>query len=267
MGAVSHISDKQLSHKKQALVEQAKNIAKPRPKRNEYEEVTLYNSMVMGMQNYYCIATGISEDCRKIGRAVMTVLTNRLERGRKTRLVETGRKLTQTERDRYGKSRQLRYIAGSDEPIYPVGYTQYRSAKPINRRSNIYTAEGRKSLHTNLRVNTKILLAMMRMSLKGISVEYADNRLSLYSAQKGKCAISGTEFQTATEIHCHHIVPRQHGGNDQYSNLVLVLDSVHRLIHAELPETIERYKKICSLSKTQLEKVNEMRVKAGLSKI
>lgn len=266
-GAVTHISDKQLSHKQQALVEQAKNIAKPRPKRNEYEEVTLYNSMVMGMQNYYCIATCISSDCRKIGHAVMTVLTNRLKQKHKTRLVKTGRKLTQTERERYGKSRQLRYIAGTDEPIYPIGYTHYRSAKPMNIRSNIYTVEGRKSLHTNLRINTKILLAMMRMPLKGRSVEYADNRLSLYSAQRGKCAISGIEFQTTTEIHCHHIIPRQYGGDDHYSNLVLVLDNVHRLIHAELPETIERYKKICGLSKTQLEKVNEMRVKVGLPKI
>ena len=44
----SHISDKQLSRKRQNLLEQAKRIARPRPGKTEFDEVNLYNFMVMG---------------------------------------------------------------------------------------------------------------------------------------------------------------------------------------------------------------------------
>lgn len=53
----SHICDKALKKQKQRFIEQAKNVAKPRPGKEEIDEIKLYNSMVMGTQNYYKIAT------------------------------------------------------------------------------------------------------------------------------------------------------------------------------------------------------------------
>ena len=75
----SHISDKQFKTKKKALVEQIKRIRNPRPEKGQLGEIFLYNKMVMGMQNYYRIATHISLDASKLNRAVMTVITNRLK--------------------------------------------------------------------------------------------------------------------------------------------------------------------------------------------
>lgn len=86
----SHISDKQLKQKRQALIEQVKKIAKPDPIRGEWGEIRLYNIKVMGMQNYYQIATDINCDFSKLNRAVMTVLTNRLKTHKGNRLVRTG---------------------------------------------------------------------------------------------------------------------------------------------------------------------------------
>ena len=263
----SHISDKQMQHKLDALVEQAKNVAKPKADRNEFQEIMLYNSMVMGMQNYYRIATGISKDCRKLGRAVNTVFTCRLKEQRKTRLVKTGRKLTRVEQELYGRSKQLRYIAGTDEPIYPIGFTQFKAAEPFNRKINIFSDNGRAKIHSMLKINTGMLLALMRFPPPNSSIEYADNRISHYSAQWGKCAISGIEFQSLAEIHCHHIKPKAMGGSDKYDNLVLILDSIHRLIHATADETIDHYKRICNLSQSQMAKVNDMRKAAGLPAI
>lgn len=158
----SRISDKQRQRKKHNLIEQAKNVAHPRSGRNEYSEIMLYNSMVMGMQNYYSIATDIIIDCRELNRAVMTVFTNRLKEQRSSRLVKTGRELTKTEQYRYGKSQQLRYVAGVDEPIYPIGYTQFRTPRQNNRNINSYSVEGRIGLHDNLRINTDLMLMLMR---------------------------------------------------------------------------------------------------------
>ena len=126
----SYISDKQLTTKRNALVEQVKKIARPRPENGQYSEIFKYNKMVTGMQNYYRIATNISLDASKLNRAVMTVITNRLKG-----ISKKGRKLTPSEQTRYGKSVMLRYLA--DEPIYPIGYVRHK--KPMNRSGKAQT--------------------------------------------------------------------------------------------------------------------------------
>lgn len=263
----SHISDKQLKRKKQALTEQAKRIARPDQEKGEYGEIRLFNSMVIGMQNYYQIATDVSLDCGILNRAVMTVLANRLETQKGSRLKCTGRKLTEVERKRYGKSRMLRYVAGTEEPIYPIGYVQHKN--PMNKKRSVcsYTAEGRAMIHDNLRINTKLMLELMRQPLYDRSSEYADNRVSLFSAQWGKCAVTGKEFTVIEESHCHHLVPREKGGTDKYDNLILVLESVHKLIHAKTEETVEKYKMICNLDAEQMGKLNKLRRLAGYAEI
>lgn len=261
----SHIADKSLKRIKQNLTTQAKFVIKPRT--TEKQEISLYNSMVMGVQNYYQIATNVSQDCSALNMAVMTKLKNRLGTQKGTRLVKKGRNLTQFEKERYGKSAMLRYVAGSDEPIYPIGYVQCKNPMAKKRAINPYSAEGRNGIHDNLRVNTALMWLMMKQPLNGRSVEYADNRISLFSAQRGKCAITGIEFATLDSIHCHHITPRSKGGTDKYHNLVLVLLPVHKLIHATQESTIAYYLKILNLDEKQLAKVNEYREKAGNAKL
>lgn len=263
----SHISDKQLSNKKRALVEQAKNVAHPRPGKNEYDEIVLYNSMVMGMQNYYQIATCISEDCRPLGRAVSAIFTNRLRTQRKPRLVKQGRELSKIEQERYGTSAMLRYVAGTREPIYPIGYVQHKPPHSKKRSICSYTAEGRLGLHDNLRVNVPLMIKLMKQPLIGRSIEYADNRISLFSAQWGQCAVTGQDFTSTKDVHCHHITPRKLGGKDNYGNLILVLDLVHKLIHATNSEIINRYMTELNLQSQQLSKLNKLRQTAGLFEI
>lgn len=86
----SHICDKKLQLEESKLVEQAKRIAKPAQGRTQPDEIGLFDEMVLGIQNYYRIATCISLDCRKIHRRVMTVLTNRLNTETGCQLVREG---------------------------------------------------------------------------------------------------------------------------------------------------------------------------------
>ena len=111
------------------------------------------------------------------------------------------------------------------------------------------------------------MLMLMRQPAYGKSLEYVDNRISLFSAQWGKCAITGKEFITTGEIHCHHKTPKEKGGTDKYENLVLVLEPVHRLIHAVEANVIRKYLNLLNLSKEQLRKVNNLREMAGLNVI
>lgn len=264
----SHMNKKAIKNAKNKLKEQAKRIASPRIERKEIGEIHLYNSIVLGIQNYYRIATNINVDCSAINREVMTVLTNRLDRGRRNRLVRTGRELTPEEKSRFGNSKMLRYVAGSEEPIYPIGYVQHKN--PMNKKRKIcnYTTEGRAEIHKILEIPNKYLMwQMMRQPLHDRSAEYADNRISLFSAQCGKCAITGKFFMSLDDIHCHHKKPKHLGGTDAYDNLLLVLKPVHKLIHAVEEQKIKSYLEALNLTKEQLFKLNKFREAAGLRPI
>lgn len=258
----SKMCDKALDKAKQKLVEQAKRISKPVGNRTEQMEIHTYNSMVMGIQNYYRIAMGINHDCRILHRAVMTVFTNRLI----TRITKDryrGRKLTKAETERYGKSAMLRFFKSNGLPLYPIGYVQHKNPMGKKRGENPYSPEGRCGKHDNLQINTRLMGEMMQQSRYGKSAENMDNRISLFSAQWGKCAVTGKDFQTIEDIHCHHKRPKANGGTDKYANLVLVLTPVHRLIHAKTTEVIEKYLSILSLTGTQMAKLNKLRLMVG----
>lgn len=260
---VSRMGDKQFERIKAELLEQAKNIAQPRSGRDTFDEINLYNSKVMGIQNYFKYATDISKDVAKLQRAVDTVLVNRLQKEGNTELVKTGRKLTKVEEKTYGKSRMLRFHKGTGEPIYPIGYT--RTQAPMNLKLGVcrYTPEGRALIHENLKIDTNLMIAMMKTASYDRSVQFTDNRVSLFSAQYGKCAVTGRKFQTLEEIHCHHKKPKSMGGDDSYANLILVLADVHKLIHANEQDTVRHYLEIVQLDVQQLNKLNDLREKAG----
>lgn len=61
--------------------------------------------------------------------------------------------------------------------------------KPKN--VNRYTPEGRAEIHKNLSgVSISILREMMRNPIMDRSIEYNDNRLSLYCGQMGRCYVT-----------------------------------------------------------------------------
>ncbi|MED1412891.1 group II intron reverse transcriptase/maturase, partial [Bacillus paramycoides] len=70
-----------------------------------------------------------------------------------------------------------------------------------------YTEKGRQKLIKSLKGSiTNAIQKMLLSSSKGKSMEYTDNRISRYSMQNGKCAVTGT-FLLADDAHCHHKVP------------------------------------------------------------
>lgn len=132
-----------------------------------------------------------------------------------------------------------------------------------NQKINDYTQEGRALIHKRQElVSSYELMYLVQNPVINESIEYNDNRISKYVAQKGKCAVTKARLKP-WEIHCHHIKPRSLEGTDVYSNLLIVCNDVHKLIHATKQETIQDYLNKLSLNKTQIAKLNELRVKAG----
>lgn len=260
---LSHVSDKALCKQKQSLIEQAKKVVKPPAHSTESYELHLYNAKVIGAQNYYKIATHVNLDFNGLNRAIMTVFINRLRTQKGSRLTRTGRPLTKAEKGLYGNTLMMRYIAGTKEPIYPIGFVQHKPPWTKKRKSNLYSPEGRQEIHDNLRINTSLMVQLMNTKSNAQSTEFSDNRISLFSAQWGKCAVTGKEFQCPEDIHCHHKLPKSLGGTDKYENLVLVLPQVHRLIHATDTEIIQKYLHLLNLDKAQIAKLNKYREKAN----
>ena len=97
-------------------------------------------------------------------------------------------------------------------------------------------------------------------------MELNNNRLALYCAQHGRCAITKQPLEIG-DIHCHHKLPREQGGSDQYGNLVLVTEAVHILIHATDNEVIARLVQSLRLNEKQRAKLNHLRRIAGLFSI
>ena len=256
----SHMTKKAKIREKKKLVEQIKNIAHTKNREDEAKEITLYNSMVMGIHNYYCIATMISSDCGSLHRNVSIVMKNRLRK----RLSKKGKINEVYIRKQYGKSKQIRFI--SSKTICPIGYIQTKT--PMFKKKKIckYTPEGRKEIHKNLKINTRTMLELMRVKDKRRSIEYMDNRISLFAAQYGRCNVTGKEL-SINEIHCHHKVPIKLGGTDEYSNLVILHQDIHILIHSTDIETQNTYLKLINPDKKALNKINELRLLVGNSKL
>ena len=93
------------------------------------------------------------------------------------------------------------------------------------------------------------------------SIEFNDNRLSKYVAQKGKCAVSGMALELNMQV--HHIEPVYKGGTDAYDNLIIVSHEIHKLIHATKPETINKYLSMMKLDNKAMKKLNKLRKNVG----
>ena len=263
----SAICDKKVEIERAKLVEQAKNIAKPREKKSCLSEIQLYNSMVLGIQNYYQLATCISIDCREFHRRVMTVLTNRLNTETGSMLKREGGTITQAEKERFGQSKMIRYVSGIDQMIYPIAFIKNKI--PMAKRSIVcsYTKEGRALIHTELNLNQYVLKGLREKISVGHSTEYHDSKISLFSAQKGKCAISGEEFADAEHVAVWLKVPGSLGGFERYKNMVLI-HKKYLILLQELPQAaIKDLIKTLNITKKMLVKINSLREQANLSAI
>ncbi|MBP0962243.1 MAG: group II intron reverse transcriptase/maturase [Oscillospiraceae bacterium] len=225
-------------------------------KEMEFRLVQMYNAYLIGVHNYYCIATHVNIDFHIIAYDVKKSLYNRL----KHRITRKGTITNSYIRSKYGKSKEVRFI--NNLAIVPIAYVQHRVPMDKKRRINNYTPEGREEIHKNLGfVDFSLLYHLMNTPCGAESVEYNDNRISMYVAQKGKCAITKEQLDIGT-IDCHHKKPRTLGGGDEYNNLIIVSDKVHILIHSVNTVTLKKYLELVKPDAKQLKKINELRVMA-----
>lgn len=257
----AHVRDKALKKIRARSKEIIGQIRRTYDPNMEYRLIQKYNSYLIGIHNYYCIATHVNLDIHEIAFDVKKSLYNRL----KHRLQRTGSISNRYIQEKYGKSREVRYLNG--HAVVPVAYVQHRVPMDRKIRVNPYTPEGRTEIHKNLAgLNLAVMNHLMNTPAGQQSVEYNDNRIALYVAQKGKCAVSGIALD-ANQVDCHHKKPLSLGGDDSYQNLIIVSDAVHILIHSSSERTIKKYLNDLQLNSKQLAKLNNLRKLAEMPQI
>lgn len=254
----SHVSDKVINRMRIELKEQIKEIKKSPNSMNTIRAIGNYNSKVIGMHGYYRIATHVNKDFKKVHYSVLLTMRNRLSIDGLTKMGKY------TGKDKgilnYVQSKNIRYLAG--RPIIPVSFVQHRNPMYLKVKINKYTPEGRELIHRNQSAVSEIALRWIRshpVVSDRATVEFNDNRISLFIAQSGKCSVTGEELNVL-DMHCHHKIPYHLSKDDKYSNLIIVKPEVHILIHATKEDTIQRYMTLLNLNDEQVKRLNKLRL-------
>lgn len=246
---------------KQIMIEKLKKTVKRIQKNPGY--VNLLNYQILGMQNYYRIATTVSVTFNEMDYVLKPMM--------KTRLKTVG----SYSKPYYGTnatfnqlySKKYRTWRINKIWVYPIADVQFKIPTNFIPGTTSFTPQGRAKYHRGIGIDIKIEMAkILNRRESGRSIEYLDNRLSMYSMVKGKCEVT-REVLSSEVIHCHHILPISQGGTDKYHNLKIIHKDVHKLIHATNKAVIIKYLAELKLTTEQLLRINILRDKCSLKPI
>lgn len=253
--AKTNMSDKAKKKAVSKLRGQVKKVENGQP------EVSKFNAMVVGIQNYYRYATHITVDFSEIGFSVRKTIYNRT----KAYLSQKGTK-SNTFKKLYPKfTGKVVFIHGIN--VFPIDHI--RTKHPTNFSQDIcpYTVLGRQEVHDRLKgYNQAIINHLMKHQLPDQSMEYNDNRISLYVGQLGQCGVTKVPLEIG-DMEVHHKIPKNKGGSDEYKNLIFIRKDVHKLIHSTKLTTIQKYLLNLNLDKDALDKINKLRKLVGNDEI
>lgn len=249
---VSFIADKTRQRIYTMLASQIRKASKHPDKEYIHKEIARYNAMVMGVHNYYQIATGVQ---RSLNTMSLTVLRKWYTAMKHKGFSRTCEKCVIRIPPAYVGTKQIRFV--ENYPILPIGYCQTKSAMQQKRNEHPYAEVNQHQL-----VAQQISKMWKTKTFWVDHIAFAVNCISRYAAQQGKCAITG-QFLLMDEFEGHHINPKFNGGMDEYENLVVLSKPAHLLVRAVDPELIKRLLALLQLNKKQLKKLNDFRAKYG----
>lgn len=221
-----------------------------------------YNATILGVQNYYQIATMVNIDLARIAYSLSKKLKVRI----KSIECKSGN-VNAVYKMRYKNNYKKHFVCGT--VLFPLADIQNRPPM-LFRGLCEYTKEGREKMHGKVAyINPQIIKYLVTNPPDGGSTLLYDNRLSLYAGQQGNCKITKATL-TIGDMELHHIIPKSKGGDDKYKNLIWVTSQVHKLIHGvnvpQNPKTIKVLNEILE-DDNKLKALNKYRKLAGNSEI
>lgn len=248
--ARSHITDKNVNKiaenlKKQIIKIQHHTVA---------DEVVKLNSIILGVHNYYSIATMCNIDFHKITFLVKPTM-NRLKEN-----YTRGKPTNKCYMKLYGNyTTNIYNIAGIDVfPLYGVVLNKTLSFK---QEICNYTKEGRNLIHSKLKPKileiTEYLLVNKEESE---TAKFNDNRISKFVGQNGESFIS-KEILNIDNMCCYRKIPKDKGGNDSYENIIWVTNKEKAMIFSK--EISKEHLLECKWNDKMIKKFNSLRQLVG----
>ncbi len=255
----SRISNKKKKQIKLEIKKRIKAIQLSSTRKN----VQLYNAYVLGLRNYFRYVTHVNIEMKQLAFNLSLVIFNRLKSVGKYEVpINAPPVFTKFFKNNY------RTFKVCGIYLFPLADIQTATIWNYTQTQTPYNQKGRK-IAKHIELNKLVLGEIKKLLTANIpneSIEYLDNRMARYSMLNGKCEIL-KEFLPASELHCHHYIPKGLGGTDEYENLRIIHKEIHRLIHMTNKQTIESYFQKHSLTVEQVKRINQYRRACNLEKL
>ncbi|QWH18859.1 group II intron reverse transcriptase/maturase [Bacillus mycoides] len=227
------------------------------------EKVMNFNSNILGLHNYYKIATRISQDFNELRHKIHPNIKSLMFRNIFVYTKETNNII-----DKFYGDYNCPRFKSNGLLVYPIEAIRHDIRGQRNPNFSIYNEKDRASIHKEIkRVSVREIEMFRKGIYKAKSVLYENNRLSKYVGQKGCCGITGERLTPHNAI-CHHINSTAQGGSDEYGNLIIINKKYHMLIHNKDPIANKDYKKMLVKIETKaLNKLNKLRTEVGNPKL
>lgn len=253
----SRMSEKSIEKVKRNIKEKIKILKEE----NTSISANKYNATILGVHNYYKVATHVNRDFNRINHQLSKNLYNQTKNTR-TKISKYPSSFI-----KYYGSYNGKFIAIQGIPLFPIYGITTKTIYNFKQETCNYTVRGRELIHQSLKkIGEKQLKYLMENPQINESIEFNDNRISLYVGQNGLCAIT-KEYLNVDEMDCHHKIPKSKGGTDEYSNLVLVTRRIHKLIHATENTTINKLLQSVKIDNSGIKKLNKLRLLVGNNEI
>lgn len=258
----SHMTDKAIKNERRKLSNAMTNVCKSHNlKLAQHNDLVTYNQMVVGVHEYYNMATMICWDMHNMYPPIGSKL--RRARGRNSIKATPPPQLygamDKYFYEKYKDSKAIRYINGMI--IVPVAYCRTKPPMCYSPSVNRYTPEGREAIHNMLLKEAygDVLKQLSETKFENMSIEQSDNMLSRFVAAKGRCGVTKKPL-AFEDVYCHKLHRKEDGGTDEYSNLRIVHRDVEKLINEEDLNTIkELINKLNCRDTAKLTKINKWR--------
>lgn len=227
-------------------------------------QIARYNLAVMGMQNYYCVATNIYNNLTEVSYALLPTTRVRFKKIAKLIPFETTSQDFQMKTT--GIRPQTKIIMIADTPLLPINGVKHKN--PLNFSQDIcnFTEHGRSRIHKEIALVTKEEIRIL-LEYKDTtkSVEFNDNRISVFIAQQGNCYITNRRHSPTDMVCIYKNITET--DRDKYQNLVFVEIPISKAILTESVEQAKMWLMNYGLNSQQKKKLNKIRANYGYQTI
>lgn len=234
-------------------------------KHTTVSSINNYNLAVMGIQNYYCIATNVYNNLTDVSYALIATIRIRLR---------SIAKLTQFRNTDYEFQNKTKGIRDNTKiviigkmPLLPITGVHHRNPMNFSQDITNFTPKGREKIHKNVGcVANEDIVSVSKIREPSETIEFNDNRISAFLVQQGNCYVLGQKLNTET-MKCFRKKSLENEGTDNYRNIVFVEETIGTAVMIEdVSKALELVKKF-KLDNLQLRKMNRLRTNNGYQPI